>query len=57
MSINWEMLEGFKKIHLFRILQEAIQNIKKHTQAKNVIVSILKNFFMYLENLKLELEQ
>ncbi|WP_309642184.1 ATP-binding protein [Flavobacterium sp.] len=42
MSINWEMLAGFKKIHLFRILQEAVQNIEKHAQAKNVIVSILK---------------
>ena len=42
MSINWEQIEGYKKIHLFRILQEAIQNIEKHAQAKNVIVSILK---------------
>lgn len=42
MSINWEQIEGFKKIHLFRILQEAIQNIEKHAKAKNVIVSILK---------------
>lgn len=42
MSINWEQIEGYKKIHLFRILQEAIQNIEKHAQAKNVIISILK---------------
>jgi signal transduction histidine kinase len=42
MSINWEQIEGYKKIHLFRILQEAIQNIEKHAQAKNIIVSILK---------------
>jgi len=42
MSINWEQIEGYKKIHLFRILQEAIQNIEKHAKAKNVIVSILK---------------
>ncbi|WP_298221436.1 tetratricopeptide repeat-containing sensor histidine kinase [Flavobacterium sp.] len=41
-SINWEQLAGFKKIHLFRILQEAIQNIEKHARAKNIIVSILK---------------
>ncbi len=43
MSINWEIIEGFKKIHIFRILQEAIQNIDTHAQAKNIIVSILKN--------------
>jgi signal transduction histidine kinase len=41
-SINWEQIEGYKKIHLFRILQESIQNIEKHAKAKNIIVSILK---------------
>lgn len=41
-SINWEKLAGFKKIHLYRILQEAIQNVEKHAQAKNIVVSILK---------------
>jgi signal transduction histidine kinase len=41
-SINWEQIEGYKKIHLFRILQESIQNTEKHAKAQNIIVSILK---------------
>lgn len=41
-SIKWELIAGYKKIHLFRIIQESIQNIHKHAAAKSVIVSILK---------------
>ncbi|HMK06236.1 MAG TPA: ATP-binding protein, partial [Flavobacterium sp.] len=40
-DINWDLIESTKKIHLYRILQEALQNINKHSQAKNIIVSIL----------------
>ncbi|MBS7786020.1 hypothetical protein KIH23_01825 [Flavobacterium sp. CYK-55] len=42
-EIDWENLAGYKKIHLFRILQEAMQNILKHAQANNVEVSMRKN--------------
>lgn len=41
-KINWEALSNFKKIHIFRIIQEAFQNINKHAEAKTVIASILK---------------
>lgn len=42
-NINWEWLSTFQKIHVFRMLQEAFQNIVKHAQAKNIIISILKS--------------
>jgi signal transduction histidine kinase len=42
-NINWEWLSTFQKIHIFRMLQEAFQNTVKHAQAKNIIISILKN--------------
>ncbi|MBS1535506.1 MAG: hypothetical protein JST78_10535 [Bacteroidetes bacterium] len=41
-QIDWEKMAGYKKIHLYRILQEALQNILKHAQAKNVEVSMRK---------------
>ncbi len=42
-NINWEWLSTFQKIHIFRMFQEAFQNIVKHAHAKNIIISILKN--------------
>ena len=42
-NINWEWLTTFQKIHIFRMFQEAFQNIVKHAHAKNIIISILKN--------------
>ena len=42
-TINWEWLTSFQKINIFRILQEAFQNINKHAQAQNIIISILKS--------------
>ncbi|NHM05992.1 hypothetical protein G4D82_02060 [Flavobacterium sp. CYK-4] len=41
-AIDWELLSSNKKIHIFRILQEAFQNINKHSGAKSVMVSLLK---------------
>jgi signal transduction histidine kinase len=41
-EIDWEKMAGYKKIHLYRIMQEALQNILKHAQAKNVEVSMRK---------------
>ena len=41
-NINWELLSSFKKIHVFRIFQEAFQNIYKHAHAHQIVVTILK---------------
>ena len=38
-SFSWKELEGVLEMNLFRILQESLQNILKHAQAKNVFVS------------------
>jgi len=37
-SIVWEEIKGSLKMNLFRILQEAIQNINKYAKATNVLV-------------------
>lgn len=42
MEIEWEKVENYIKINLYRILQEALQNINKYAQAKNVRIEILK---------------
>lgn len=41
-AINWDLLTSFQKIHIYRIMQEAFQNIIKHAQAKNIIMSFLQ---------------
>jgi len=38
-SIDWLQVNQIIKINLYRILQEALQNIIKHAQAKNVSIS------------------
>ena len=40
--INWEEVSNKVKIHLYRILQESLQNINKHARAKNVTVNFQK---------------
>ena len=42
-NINWEMVEASTKMHLYRIFQEALQNIRKYAKANIVIVEITKN--------------
>ena len=42
-TIRWEEKEGSLKINLYRIIQEAIQNINKHAQAKHVSVEFETN--------------
>lgn len=37
-SVNWELINNTIKINLYRILQEALQNIEKYANAKNVAV-------------------
>ena len=41
-KINWELLPDPTKVHLYRIVQESIQNIRKHANAKNVTVSFVE---------------
>lgn len=40
-SIAWDTIESTTKIHIYRILQEALNNINKHAHAKNVVVSFI----------------
>ena len=50
-SINWEEIESIKKVHVYRILQEALNNIRKHAKATAIIASILN----YENNLLIEI--
>ncbi|MCB0473036.1 MAG: two-component sensor histidine kinase, partial [Flavobacteriaceae bacterium] len=38
-GIAWETIAGSLKMNIYRILQEAIQNINKYAQARNVTVA------------------
>lgn len=40
--IHWESMPNNIKVHLYRIVQESLQNIHKHAMAKNGIVSFIK---------------
>lgn len=43
-DINWERISNKTKIHIYRILQETMQNIYKHAEAKHIKISFhLKN--------------
>ncbi len=42
MEIEWEKIENYIKINLYRILQEALLNINKYSQAENVKIEIVK---------------
>ncbi len=37
-DIQWDKVSNIIKINLYRILQEALQNINKHAQAKNISI-------------------
>lgn len=37
--VNWNLLSGEKKVHLYRIVQEAVNNINKHAGATEAIIS------------------
>lgn len=41
-SIKWDGLDNTIKIHLYRILQETMQNAYKHAQATKVVISYKK---------------
>ena len=43
-DINWDEVSNKTKIHIYRMLQETMQNIYKHANAKQVKISFqLKN--------------
>lgn len=41
--INWDTVPNNIKINVYRIIQEALQNINKYAEAKNVSVAIVKD--------------
>ena len=41
-TINWDRIQNKIKIHLYRIIQESLQNINKHAYASNVSVNFKK---------------
>lgn len=42
-SINWKSINEVHRVNLYRIIQEALQNIIKHAKAKNVRITITYN--------------
>jgi len=40
--IDWSLVSSEQKIHVYRIIQEAIQNINKHARAKKTDIMLLK---------------
>ena len=38
--IDWDIIDNTIKIQVYRIIQEALQNIKKYADAKNVVITI-----------------
>ncbi|MEC4004308.1 ATP-binding protein [Flavobacterium sp. SUN052] len=41
-AVNWDLVNNVVKINLYRIVQEALQNIEKYAQASNVFVVMTK---------------
>ena len=39
-TIDWELISNTIKVNLFRIIQEALQNIEKYAQATSVVIYI-----------------
>ena len=42
-SFDWSLIEEHKKIMVYRIVQELLVNMKKHSQCSLVVVTIKKN--------------
>ena len=48
-SINWELFPNKTKIHIYRIVQESLQNIYKHANATTTKISFkLKNNVIFI---------
>ena len=48
-DIHWEDIDNKTKIHIYRIIQESLQNIYKHAKATDVKISFTsKNNVIYL---------
>ncbi len=48
--IDWNHVSNMSKINLYRILQEAFQNVNKHANAKHVIVNFfIRNNMLHLD--------
>ena len=49
-DISWDLVNNKEKIHVYRIIQEAIHNIYKHANATHIIISfVLKNNMICLK--------
>lgn len=42
-AIKWDKVDNDLKINLYRIIQEALQNINKYAKARNISVNLLKD--------------
>ena len=42
-DINWETIEASTKMHLYRIFQEVLQNIRKYARANIIVANISKH--------------
>jgi signal transduction histidine kinase len=51
-NYDWKQLDGIIEMNLFRILQECLQNILKHAEANNVVIS----FTIEKDNLLVEIK-
>lgn len=40
--IDWSVVSGADKIHIYRIVQEAIQNVNKYSKAERCLIMLLK---------------
>lgn len=40
--IDWSMVSGADKIHVYRIIQESIQNVNKYAKAERCLIMLLK---------------
>ena len=53
-KVNWDLIDEIKKITIYRVLQELMVNMKKHSQASLVVVKFDSNgktvFIDYTDN-------